>query len=47
MSNQVVSTPIEWVELKLDAAYEIATCYPHQIRKKADGRIVKEQIVEI
>ena len=44
MSNQVVSTPIEWVELKLDAAYEIATCYPHQIRKKANGRIIKEYI---
>ena len=46
MSNQDVSIPIEWVELKLDSRYEIATTTPHQIRKKADGRIIKEHLTE-
>ena len=46
MSNQDVSIPIEWVELELDSRYEIATTTPHQIRKKADGRIVKEHLSE-
>ena len=44
MSNQEVSTPLEWVTCKLDSAYEIATCYPHQVRKILNHRIVKEHI---
>ena len=46
MSNQDVSTPIEWVELDLDNKYEISTTTPHQIRKKVNGRIIKEQVTE-
>jgi hypothetical protein len=31
-----------WVESVVDPAYEICTAYPYQIRKIADGRILKE-----
>ena len=31
-----------WVTLKVNDAYEICTEYPHQIRKRANGKIIKE-----
>ena len=33
-----------WIELKFDNDYEIYDQYPHPIRKKSTGRILKECI---
>ena len=33
-----------WIELKVDTDYEINDVYPHQIRRKANHRIVSESV---
>ena len=42
MSEESVNEENEWVELKQDSDYEICSNYPYQIRKKSNGRILKE-----
>ena len=36
---------MSWTDLTIDNDYQIFTEFPHQIRKKSNGRIVSEYIV--
>ena len=46
MSNQEVSTPLQWVTCVLEPLYEISTTTPHQIRKADTGRIIHEYVTK-
>ena len=45
ISEESINEETEWEELKQDSDYEININYPHQIRKKSNGKILKETIM--
>ena len=42
INEESINEEAEWQELKQDSDYEININYPHQIRKKSNGKILKE-----
>ena len=42
INEESINEESEWEELKQDSDYEININYPHQIRKKSNGKILKE-----